>query len=79
MYKLTHLARPTITTNTGAVISVDDDSVLCTDNIHTQENVQRILAKNGICSDIHLPDWIISHLPRYYMEDDVVRIAALLI
>ena len=73
-----NLNRPTITTHAGETVSVDDDSVLCTDNVYTNENVQRILAKNNICPDINHADWIISQLPLYYTEHDVLRIDALI-
>lgn len=78
MAKFINLNRPTITTHTGETVSVDDDSVLCTDNVYTNENVQRILAKNNICPDVHQADWIIQQLPLYYTEHDVLRIDALI-
>ena len=78
MAKLIKLTRPTITTHTGEVLSVDDDSVLCTNNIHTQENVLRIMSNNNICPDVHQADWIIQQLPLYYTEHDVLRIDALI-
>lgn len=78
MAKFIKLNRPTITTHTGVVLSVNDDSVLCTDNVYTNENVQRILAKNNICPDVNQADWIISQLPLYYTEQDVLRIDALI-
>lgn len=76
MAKFINLNRPTITTHTGETVSVDDDSVLCTDNIYTHENVLRIMSNNNICPDVHQADWIIQQLPLYYTEADVLRIDA---
>lgn len=73
-----NLNRPTITTHAGEPINVNDDSVLCTDNVYTNENVHRILAKNNICPDVNQADWIISQLPLYYTEQDVLCIDALI-
>ena len=78
MAKFINLNRLTITTHTAETVSVDDDSVFCTDNVYTNDNVQRILAKNNICPDINQADWIISQLPLYYTEKDVLRIDALI-
>lgn len=78
MTKFINLNRPTITTHTGEVLNVNDDLVLCADNVYTHENVQLILAKNNIFPDVHHIDWIISQLPLYYTEQNVLLIDALI-
>lgn len=78
MAEFINITRPTITTHTGETVSIDDDSVFYSGNVYTNENVQRILARNNICPDINHADWIISQLPLYYTEQDVLRIDALI-
>lgn len=78
MAKFINLNHPTIKTHTSETVSVTDDLVLCTDNVYTNENVQCILAKNNISPDVNHADWIISQLPLYYTEQDVLSIDALI-
>lgn len=78
MAKFIELVRPTITTHSGEVLGVNDDRVLCTDNVYTYKNVLLIMIENDICPDVQQADWIISQLPVYYTAEDVVRIDALI-